>query len=107
LSGSVVNLAQDFALGNLRIGLGHLADAFVLLIARLAGGGLLGASLPQCRNLTRKARLKGGEAAAAMHARRADDAYAEEVYPRIKALDRQQLSLRAIARTLNDEATRR
>lgn len=66
-------------------------------------GGLLGASLPQCRNLTRKARLKGGEAAAAMHARNADEAYAEEVYPRIKALNRQRLSLRAIARTLNDE----
>jgi DNA invertase Pin-like site-specific DNA recombinase len=73
------------------------------LAAYKARGGLLGASLPQCRNLTRKARLKGGEAAAAMHAKHADDAYAEEVYPRIKALDRQQLSLRAIARTLNDE----
>lgn len=73
------------------------------LAAYKARGGLLGASLPQCRNLTRKARLKGGEAAAALHSRRADDAYAEEVYPRIKALARQQISLRAIARALNDE----
>lgn len=73
------------------------------LAAYKARGGRLGASLPQCRNLTRKARLKGGEAAAAMHARRADEAYAEEVYPRIKALSRKDLSLRAIARTLNTE----
>jgi DNA invertase Pin-like site-specific DNA recombinase len=73
------------------------------LAAYKARGGLLGASLPQCRNLTRKARLKGGEAAAKAHAKRADEAYAEEVYPRIKALARQDLSLRAIACTLNDE----
>lgn len=73
------------------------------LAAYKARGGLLGASLKQCRNLTRKARLKGGEAAAAMHAKRADDAYGEEVYPRIKALSRKDLSLNAMARTLNDE----
>jgi DNA invertase Pin-like site-specific DNA recombinase len=73
------------------------------LAAYKARGGRLGASLPQCRNLTRKARLRGVEAAVKLHAKRADEAYAEEVYPRIKALDRQHLSLRAIARTLNDE----
>jgi hypothetical protein len=38
-----------------------------------------------------------------MHAKRADEAYGEEVYPRIKALSRKDLSLNAIARTLNDE----
>jgi DNA invertase Pin-like site-specific DNA recombinase len=73
------------------------------LAAYKARGGLLGASLPQCRNLTHQARLKGGEAAKTAHAKRADEAYAEEVYPRIKALARQDLSLRAIACTLNDE----
>ncbi len=73
------------------------------LAAYKARGGRLGASLPQCRNLTRKARLRGGEAAAEYHARRADEAYAEEVYPRLKALSRKGLSLRAIARALNDE----
>jgi len=73
------------------------------LAAYKARGGRLGASLPQCRNLTRKARLKGGEAAAQAHAKRAVEAYAEEVYPRIKALARQDQSLRAIARALNDE----
>jgi DNA invertase Pin-like site-specific DNA recombinase len=73
------------------------------LAAYKARGGRLGAHLPQCRNLTQKARLAGGKAAATMHARRADDAYAEEVYPRVKALARKNLSLRAIARTLNDE----
>ncbi|HEY1884106.1 MAG TPA: recombinase family protein [Candidatus Cybelea sp.] len=73
------------------------------LAAYKARGGRLGASLPQCRNLTYKARLMGGKAAAAMHAKRADEAYAEEVYPRVKALARRNLSLRAIARALNDE----
>lgn len=73
------------------------------LAAYKARGGRLGASLKQCRNLTQEAREKGGAAARTLHAKRADDAYAEEVYPRIKALDRRELSLRAIARALNDE----
>jgi DNA invertase Pin-like site-specific DNA recombinase len=73
------------------------------LAAYKARGGRLGASLPQCRNLTRKARMMGGKAAADYHARRADEAYAEEVYPRLKALWQKALSLREIARTLNDE----
>ena len=73
------------------------------LKAYKARGGLLGASLPQCRNLTKAARQKGVKAASAAYAKRADDAYAEEVYPRIEALDEQGISLRAIARALNEE----
>jgi DNA invertase Pin-like site-specific DNA recombinase len=71
-----------------------------------ARGGLLGASLPQCRNLPKGAHKKGGKAAAKAHARRADDAYREEVYPRLETLALQGLSLRALARTLNDEGHR-
>ncbi len=42
-----------------------------------ACAGLLGAELPQCRNLTQEARLKGAKAAGEAHAQAADDAYAD------------------------------
>jgi DNA invertase Pin-like site-specific DNA recombinase len=71
-----------------------------------ARGGLLGASLPQCRNLPPGAHKKGGNAAAKVYKKRADDAYSEEVYPRIETLSSQGLALRRIARTLNDEGHR-
>jgi DNA invertase Pin-like site-specific DNA recombinase len=73
------------------------------LAAYKARGGLLGASLPQCRNLSIEARRKGTQAAKAARSARASEAYAEEVYPRIIALAATGISLRAIARTMNAE----
>ncbi len=47
------------------------------LQAYKARGGLLGGSLPQCRNLTEEARQRGVEAASESHRRQADEAYAD------------------------------
>lgn len=47
------------------------------LAAYKARGGLLGAALPQCRNLTPEARRRGAEAASRAHKRLADNAYTD------------------------------
>jgi DNA invertase Pin-like site-specific DNA recombinase len=69
--------------------------------------GRLGASLPQCRNLTDEARRKGAEAAGAATLARAVEIY-RDLMPRIAAWRSEGLSLRAIAGQLNDagETTR-
>lgn len=74
-------------------------DALAALKAR---GGLLGASLPQCRNLTDEDRRRGVEAAAATHRRLADEAYADLIQDMVSWRE-QGWSQQAIADELNDE----
>jgi len=70
------------------------------LAAYKARGGLLGASLKRCRNLTQKARAKGAKAAGMAVRRKADEAYSDIVDDIRKMRDRG-LSLMDIARELN------
>jgi|HubBroStandDraft_4_1064222.scaffolds.fasta_scaffold00009_15 DNA invertase Pin-like site-specific DNA recombinase len=72
------------------------------LAAYKARGGRLGASLPQCRNLSQEARIKGAMAAAAIHKRNALDAYGDLV-DLLMNYRRSGKSLRAIAECLNKE----
>ena len=72
------------------------------LEAYKARGGKLGASRPECQNLTVNAARKGARAAGEAARRDADDAYTD-LYPIMSALRDEGLSLRAIARFLNNE----
>ena len=72
------------------------------LAAYKARGGKLGASRPECRNLTVEASRSGAKAAGEVARRDADDAYTD-LHPIMKALRENGLSLRAIAAHLNDE----
>ncbi len=72
------------------------------LAAYKARGGLLGASRPECRNLTVEASKIGAEAAGVVAKKEADTAYTD-LYPMMLDLREQGLSLRAIARHLDDE----
>lgn len=72
------------------------------LQAYKARGGLLGASLPQCRNLTDEGRQRGVENAAASHRERADEAYADLV-PDLLRWRSEGLSYQKIADRLNEE----
>jgi len=72
------------------------------LEAYKARGGILGASRPECRNLTVDAARKGAGAAGEAARRDADDAYTD-LYPIMQALRKGGLTLRAIARHLNNE----
>jgi DNA invertase Pin-like site-specific DNA recombinase len=78
------------------------------LAAYKARGGRLGASLPQCRNLTYQAQLKGAKAASLAHKRNAGEAYSDLTETMSKLRDSGK-SLREIAVTMNDagEVTRR
>jgi DNA invertase Pin-like site-specific DNA recombinase len=69
------------------------------LAAYKARGGRLGASLNQCRNLTRSARRKGAKVAGASHRRNADEAY-HDVVGIISDLHRAGWSLREISEEL-------
>jgi DNA invertase Pin-like site-specific DNA recombinase len=70
------------------------------LKAYKARGGLLGASMPQCRNLTQEARRKGAKAAGEAHHRNFIQAYAD-VADQINDLRRTGSSLRSICAVLN------
>lgn len=72
------------------------------LAAYKARGGKLGASLPQCRNLTQEARERGAKASGEAARARAAEAY-DDLVPLVAELREQGLSLRAVA----DELTRR
>jgi DNA invertase Pin-like site-specific DNA recombinase len=78
------------------------------LAAYKARGGRLGASLPQCRNLTREARMKGARMAGKAHRRNAAEAYTD-VAEQIGGLYSKGTPLRRIADYLNaaGETTRR
>jgi len=78
------------------------------LAAYKARGGRLGASLPQCRNLTSEGRHKGALAAAESHRKSASEAY-ESLQDWIKAQRRSGKSFGTIAKALNEsgEVTRR
>jgi DNA invertase Pin-like site-specific DNA recombinase len=72
------------------------------LAAYKARGGLLGASLPQCRNLTVEAREKGQQAAVQAVKANADAAYTD-LAPWMSELRDSGLTLQAIADRLNAE----
>jgi len=72
------------------------------LQAYKARGGLLGASLAQCRNLSNEARQKGAKAAGKASQRAADEAYSD-ITPTMGELRSEGLSLQAIADRLNAE----
>jgi hypothetical protein len=65
-----------------------------------ATAGKLGASLPQCRNLTDEARKRGAANAAKAHKKRAAEAY-EDIEADIRHWRSQGLTLQAIADRLN------
>jgi hypothetical protein len=67
-----------------------------------AVAGKLGASLPQCRNLTPDARLKGARSAALAHRGRADQAYID-LAPWVAEMRDSGLTLQRIADALNAE----
>jgi DNA invertase Pin-like site-specific DNA recombinase len=72
------------------------------LAAYKARGGKLGAELPQCRNLTQEARVKGAQAAGEAASRAADEAYSD-LTPMMQQWRTEGLSLQAIAVKLNAE----
>jgi DNA invertase Pin-like site-specific DNA recombinase len=72
------------------------------LAAYRARGGLLGAQLAQCRNLTQKARLKGAQAAGVAVARKAAEAYAD-LLPAMTEMRAGGATLQQIAGKLNDD----
>jgi DNA invertase Pin-like site-specific DNA recombinase len=72
------------------------------LTAYKARGGKLGASLPQCRNLTQEARVKGAQRAGLAVAQAAREAY-EDLYPTVAELRFRGLSLHAVADELNEQ----
>jgi DNA invertase Pin-like site-specific DNA recombinase len=72
------------------------------LAASKARGGLLGASLPQCRNLTDEGRERGVKNAAASHRARTDEACTNLV-PDLQQLRSEGLSYQEIADCLNHE----
>jgi DNA invertase Pin-like site-specific DNA recombinase len=67
-----------------------------------ATAGKLGASLPQCRNLTYQARVKGASKAGLVHKKKADEAYGD-IAGWMAELRREGLSQQAIAGRLNEE----
>jgi Recombinase len=78
------------------------------LAAYKARGGRLGASLPQCQNLTQEARMKGAKAAADSHRKSALEAYADIVQA-VRIWHSEGKSLRDIASILSadGQTTRR
>jgi DNA invertase Pin-like site-specific DNA recombinase len=72
------------------------------LAAYKARGGLLGASLPQCRNLTQAARERGAKAAGEAVSRLANEAYAD-LLPTMLEWRQAGLSQQAIADKLNEQ----
>jgi DNA invertase Pin-like site-specific DNA recombinase len=72
------------------------------LAAYRARGGLLGANLEQCRNLTPEAGRKGARAAGQVLRRQADEAY-EHLYPVMSQWRSEGRTLQGIADALNAE----
>jgi DNA invertase Pin-like site-specific DNA recombinase len=72
------------------------------LTAYKARGGKLGAELPQCRNLTQEARMKGAHNSASAHTKAAAEAYAD-LAPVLAELRGKGLTLQAIADELNGQ----
>ena len=70
------------------------------LAAAKAAGKLLGASRPECRNLTPEAGLRGAARSATVRRERAIEMYAD-LLPEVRAMRAAGQTLRAIAATLN------
>ncbi len=65
-------------------------------------GGLLGAELPQCRNLTAEAQQKGAQRASMARIKAANEAYAD-LWPSMIELRAKGMTLQAIADELNQQ----
>jgi DNA invertase Pin-like site-specific DNA recombinase len=72
------------------------------LKAYKAGGGKLGGDLPQCRNLTQSARIKGARQSALIARQSADNAY-KDIVTEIKSMRDSGHTLQAIAAHLNEQ----
>lgn len=72
------------------------------LAAYKARGGKLGAQLPQCRNLTDDARVKGWQKSATVRAKAKAEAYAD-LLPAIQGMRSEGKSLQAVADALNEQ----
>jgi DNA invertase Pin-like site-specific DNA recombinase len=72
------------------------------LAAYRARGGKLGGQLPQCRNLTQAARIKGTRRAALAKAKLADEAYSD-LMPLITGMRKEGRTLQAIADELTEQ----
>lgn len=72
------------------------------LAAYKARGGILGATRPECRNLTPEAREKGRQAASIARRKQASEAYAD-ILPEMQAMRAEGKTLWAIADWLNGE----
>ena len=72
------------------------------LAAAKARGTLLGASRPECRNLTPEAGVRGAARSATVRRERALEMY-EDLLPEISAMRAEGKTLRAIATTLNEQ----
>ena len=73
------------------------------LAAYKSEGGKLGAELPQCRNLTQVARVKGAQAAGKAATKAADEAYSVLLPLVLQHLRNEAKTLQEIAGTLNSE----
>lgn len=71
------------------------------LAAYKAAGGKLGASRPECRNLTQEARVRGAERAAAARTANAQAAYVD-LLPQLREWQNAGVSLNEMATRLND-----
>lgn len=99
--------ANEFTVGVMALVAQHEAKLIserttAALAAYKRRGGLLGAALPQCRNLTDKARRRGNRAAGKAIADGARQAYAD-LLPTMQEWRQSGLSQQAIAARLNDE----
>lgn len=99
--------ANEFTVGIMALVAQHEAKMIsertkAALAAYKRRGGLLGASRPECRNLTDKARSKGQRAASAVIAEKAREAYAD-LLPAMREWRDAGLSQQAIAQRLNEQ----
>jgi DNA invertase Pin-like site-specific DNA recombinase len=99
--------ANEFTVGVMALVAQHEARLIsertkAALAAYKRRGGLLGGSLPQCRNLTDKARARGRRAASKAISENARNAYAD-LLPTMREWRQANLSQQAIADKLNQE----
>jgi len=99
--------ANEFTVGVMTLVAQHEARLIsertkAALAAYKRRGGLLGAALPQCRNLSDRARAKGRRAASEAISRHAREAYAD-LLPAMQEWRAAGLSQRAIADKLNEQ----
>ena len=99
--------ANEFTVGVMALVAQHEAKMIsdrtkAALAAYKRRGGLLGASRPECRNLTKAARARGRQAASQVIAERARQAYAD-LLPAMQEWRQAGLTQQAIADKLNEQ----